>query len=285
VRSAVPGANAGIRCPQNRARRHLGCGNPRTLAGSSSRDSDALWSQIETRRVSKTTMAARPHNPEGIPGSKLPKLAPDARARVRTAELHATETLLDHTRAASKHFLETTDVPAKAGSAKAVGHVAALETVQRDLRDAKIQAGRALFDAVAAEYLPIDLNPEAYSERLTRVVVPFVLRRLPVRRDDRFIEAAILAAVPEWDRRRTTAPPSATALTRHEPAKTIDRLRHEKGWTIEGLAAQAGVDTKQIYKIKHGKPVTTTTITRVAAALGCPPGDLIPATPPLKSQR
>ena len=94
---------------------------------------------------------------------------------------------------------------------------------------------------------------------------------------------------------RTTAAPNqrigdlsdenATALTRHEPAKTIDRLRHEKGWTIEGLAAQAGVDTKQIYKIKHGKPVTTTTITRVAAALGCPPGDLIPATPPLKSQR
>jgi hypothetical protein len=61
----------------------------------------------------------------------------------------------------------------------AVGYVAALETVQCDLRDAKIKASLALFDAVAAEYLAIDLNPKAYSERLMRVVVPFVLLRLP----------------------------------------------------------------------------------------------------------
>jgi DNA-binding Xre family transcriptional regulator len=62
-------------------------------------------------------------------------------------------------------------------------------------------------------------------------------------------------------------------------------LRHEKKWTIEELAAQAGVDIKQIYRIKRGKPVMTTTITRIAAALRCPPGDLIHATPPLGCQR
>ena len=229
-------------------------------------------------------MGARQHNSERMLGSDLPKLAPEARARVRTAELHAIETLMQHTREASKQFLRATDVSAKAGPAN-VASVAALQMVQRELRNAMIHAGRDLFDAAAAEYLPVDRTAESFSERLEDVVFPFVLRRLPLRRDDRLIEAAILAAVPEWDRRRTTAPPSATVLTGHEPAKTIDRLRHEKDWTIEELAAQAGVDIKQIYKIKHGKPVMTTTITRLAGALGCPSGDLIPASPTLKSQR
>jgi DNA-binding Xre family transcriptional regulator len=63
----------------------------------------------------------------------------------------------------------------------------------------------------------------------------------------------------------------------------IDRWRHSKGWTIEVLAEHAGVDIKQIYRIKTEKAVWSTTILKLASALECDPGALLPTT--LKSQR
>ena len=44
-------------------------------------------------------MGATQHNSERPPVSMLPKLGPDARKRVRTAELHAAESLMEHARA------------------------------------------------------------------------------------------------------------------------------------------------------------------------------------------
>lgn len=174
---------------------------------------------------------------------------------------------------------------AKLESAKAES-LAALRTAQRDLRDAGIQAGRALFDAVAAEYLPVDKSPDVYSERLTRVVLPFVFGSLPIQGHDHVVKAAIVSATAEWDTRHTKARPRlATGETHEEATQVIERCRRTKGWTLEQLAAQAGLDIKQVYRIKQGKPVTTTTIRKLAGALGCDPGDLIGMTSPLKSQR
>ena len=220
-----------------------------------------------------------------IPISDLPDLNPDARARVRAAHLYSTEALLEHSRAACTEFLETTAVLPNAGKAKRAGRAGALGVLLRAFRDAKIRAGRALFDTVAAEYLAIDRDPEAYSRRLELVVRPFVLQWLEIVRHDRLIEAAISAAALEWEAQRATPTAPPTSPARRSPAEVIDDFRRRKGWTIDELVAQADVNTNQIYKIKHEKPVWTTTIAKVARALGCPPGDLINTTPPLKSQR
>jgi hypothetical protein len=51
-------------------------------------------------------MGARQPNSGSISGDRLPKLPPDARARVKTAELHAIETLIKDTRTACEQFIE-----------------------------------------------------------------------------------------------------------------------------------------------------------------------------------
>lgn len=225
-------------------------------------------------------MAKRQHSSERIPG--LPVLAPNAEARVRTAELNAIDALVECTRKAAKQFLEATDVHAKAALGKPAQRAIALRRTQRAFRDAMIQAGRTLFDAVAAEYLAIDAI-EAYSIRLRQAVLPFVLRNLPMRLDDDMVEAAIMSKLPEWESRRTMASPPPTALTRQSPIEVIEKFRRMRGWTIEEMAAQANVHIKQIYKVKDGNPVTTITIAKIAGALGCPPGDLLlMASPPQK---
>jgi hypothetical protein len=169
-------------------------------------------------------MGARQHNSERMLESDLPKLAPDARARVRTAELHATEASLEHGRAACKQFLEATEVSPNAGEAKRAGRAAALSVLLRAFRDEKIRAGLALFDAVAAEYLPVDRNAETYSERLTLTVRPFVLRRLEIGRHDRLIEGAISTAVLEWETGRMMPTALPTTLARKSPAEVIEEF-------------------------------------------------------------
>jgi DNA-binding Xre family transcriptional regulator len=63
---------------------------------------------------------------------------------------------------------------------------------------------------------------------------------------------------------------------RETPTHIIDRLRSHKNWTIEELAARAGLNIKQVYKLKRGEGVHMSTISKLAAVLGCEPGDLIP---------
>jgi DNA-binding Xre family transcriptional regulator len=60
------------------------------------------------------------------------------------------------------------------------------------------------------------------------------------------------------------------------PADVIDRLRGAQNWTIEELAGKADVDIKQVYKVKRGEGVHTDTVRKLAGALGCKPGDLLP---------
>jgi DNA-binding Xre family transcriptional regulator len=71
--------------------------------------------------------------------------------------------------------------------------------------------------------------------------------------------------------------PKNTAVTiegeKESPAKVIDRLRGYR--TMEALAAEAGMDIKQVYKIKRGEGVHTDTVRKLAAVLGCKPGDLL----------
>jgi DNA-binding Xre family transcriptional regulator len=61
---------------------------------------------------------------------------------------------------------------------------------------------------------------------------------------------------------------------KESPSEVIDRLRGVR--TIEALAAEAEMDPKQVYKVKRGEGVHTDTIRRLAGALGCKPGDLLP---------
>ena len=56
------------------------------------------------------------------------------------------------------------------------------------------------------------------------------------------------------------------------PEEVIDRLRRSR--TIEKLAEEAGINPKQVYRVKSGLNVKTETITKLAKALGCSPGDL-----------
>jgi DNA-binding Xre family transcriptional regulator len=168
--------------------------------------------------------------------------------------------------------------------------MAALRAAQRDCRDIQVDAHCRLFDVVAAEYFVIDKGIDEYSDRLKHVVFPFVKRCLAVReRQAKFIAAAMNTRVMYWERKLTAIPQSSiftsTGTSRETPAQIIDRLRLEKGWTVEQLAARAGVGETQIYRIKKGKPVSSDTISSVAEALGCHPGDLFPGGHSLKRQR
>jgi transcriptional regulator with XRE-family HTH domain len=75
-----------------------------------------------------------------------------------------------------------------------------------------------------------------------------------------------------------------TASSRETPAQLIERLRRRNGWTMEEVAHRAGVGLNQVYRIKQGLRVNTDTISNVAQALGCNPGDLFPVVPTLKRQ-
>ena len=145
-------------------------------------------------------------------------------------------------------------------------------------RNARIKACGLLFDAAANEYLKVDSDSEVYSERLRDVVLPAVLQAFPVPDDDRFIPAAIQMLVIDWESRRSPVDTPAPET----PAQIIDRLRAKNGRTMEQLAADAGLDTKQVYKVKRGESVRTETILALAAALGCEAGDLLPRDPTRK---
>jgi DNA-binding Xre family transcriptional regulator len=212
----------------------------------------------------------------------LPNLTSDARDRIRAA---VEDTI---------HLLAT-----GAGVAwqplNAIRHptyarwVATLRSSLRAFRDVKVEAQVRLFDAVATEYSRIDRDSEAISERLMQVVLPFVERVLPVKNnDDDFVRAAILTRVMFWDNQRgglSPIPGGRSAFSREEAAQLIERLSRQKGWNMEEVAQQAGVGVNQVYRIKQGKRVTTDTISNVAEALGCHPGDLFPAVSSLKRRR
>jgi len=198
--------------------------------------------------------------------------------------MHAIEAFLRDTRAACNQFTEVSvdiDLP-KAGHSKLSEIKSALKAAQRAFRDAKIRAYQTLLNVVAAEYLIIDSDPEAYSTRLTQDLVPYVCERLPILRDDRLIYATILASVTTWETQRRVGKAAkglyAATSVCDTPGNVIDRFRHQKGWTIEELAGHADVDIKQIYKVKNGETVTTTTIGKIAFALECHPGALIPTS-------
>lgn len=56
----------------------------------------------------------------------------------------------------------------------------------------------------------------------------------------------------------------------------IRELRDMLGWNAEELASRAGTTMKQIYRLESGeRRLTLDWMNRLAAALGCAPGDLI----------
>jgi DNA-binding Xre family transcriptional regulator len=230
-------------------------------------------------------MRTREHKSNRSSATNLPGLSASARARVQGVEVQSREVLQKNMRVACRQYLEATAVPSKAGTATDVGCAPGLNALSRSWRDANIRAGRMLFGALAAEYLRIASDPEVYSERLALVVLPFVLQWVGAEHNDRFIEAAISTELIEWEVRMKIPTELPAALADPSPAEVIDQFRRKKGWTIEATAAHAGMDIKQIYKIKRCAPVTTRTVAKVAEALECPPGGLLPATTALKSQR
>jgi DNA-binding Xre family transcriptional regulator len=72
-----------------------------------------------------------------------------------------------------------------------------------------------------------------------------------------------------------TSPPSLSPVQRLSPAQVIDKLREQRGWTLDQLAAEAGVDRKQVYAVKNEMGVHTNSLKKIARALGCDPGDLL----------
>jgi DNA-binding Xre family transcriptional regulator len=226
-------------------------------------------------------MQDREYSLEKLLITAVSELGPDAGTRIRKAQRIAVDGLLENTLSAWKRLIEVCERRALAGSSTRGERLAALNAAQRAYRNAKIEAYHLVCDAVAAEYLQMD-DPEAFSDRLTEFVLPLVCRSLPKGDDDRFTLAAIRTRVLDWESR--TAKPTSRRPKRERPAQIIDRLRFQKGsWTIEHLAEVAGLAIKQIYKVKREQPVQSSTIAKLARALGCHAADLIPVLPPSKA--
>jgi transcriptional regulator with XRE-family HTH domain len=63
---------------------------------------------------------------------------------------------------------------------------------------------------------------------------------------------------------------------RHRLAVNLQRLRKQRRWSQETLAAEAGLDRPYIRGIARvAKNSTVTVVERVASALGCRLGDLL----------
>jgi DNA-binding Xre family transcriptional regulator len=233
-------------------------------------------------------MQERAGSPGRLRLAELPDLTHDGCTRVRTAWLHAIDILLEDTRAAWKQFVDAADPSPKGRHDIHAERVSALKSTQRANRNAEIDACIFLFDAIATEYLAVDSDLEAYSERL-RMVIPLVRSVLPVRDDHELILAPVQTRVRHWEQQRTApsgTPRTAAVQKRETPAQVIERLRRRKGWTMEALAEQADLDIKQVYKVKRGNPVRSDTIGKLADALECPPGGLIAIAPrPSRARR
>lgn len=223
------------------------------------------------------TIGRPPDQPSAL-RRDLPDLTLDARTRIQTAQLHATDILLEDTHEAWRPFID--GAKSELRGRTVIRRLSALKSAQRAYRNAVIHAYTLLFDAVATEYLAVDTDPEAFSERLERVVIPLVHRGLPVRREHKLILGTIRTRVTHWEQQRILPfdipVRSADVHERETPRQVIERLRRQKGWTMEQMAAQAALDIKQVYRVKRGDRVRSDTIGKLAAALECPPGDLIP---------
>jgi DNA-binding Xre family transcriptional regulator len=208
--------------------------------------------------------------------SALPDITPGALERIRVAQSNAIDILLDHSGKAWSTLV--TQTQSKVTPYSQAERVGSLEYAQQEYCSAIAEAYSLIFDAIASEYLRVDIDAGTYSERLHKVVFPTVVHSMLFRRNDQLILGAIRAKLIEWEgRRRSTATMARrpSGHTRETPEQLIERVRRSKGWTIEKLAGRAGLDIKQVYKVKRGHPVRTDTIQKLAAALECPPGDLI----------
>jgi len=236
------------------------------------------------------------------PLAELSDLTAAAHRRIQAAEVRATELLLQKTSTAWRQFNES-EMRSKGRRATFVKRVKALQRAYRSDLQSKIEACAILFDALATEYLSIDTNPSAYSDRLMQVVYPAVRLSLPIHDPDKVISEATLARVMSWVRRgealnrnlgeptkaqehrknrsestprRANSIPRAISFAVELPAQVIDRLRYQKGWTLEELAGCADLNIKQVYRVKHGDGVHIDTIRKISLALGCEPGCLMP---------
>ena len=216
----------------------------------------------------------------------LPELTPASQARVDAAEARSIDFLLVNTAKAFRTFIAA-ERRAKDGKVTVADRVAALRSCQLSCRKAKTEACLHLFDSMAAEYSRVPAGPEEHAARL-RQIAELVPQRLLVRDDDQLIKAAIDARILRWEDKRTSLsgrlvpPPAAT--NPDSPKAIIDEYRKLQGWTLEQVAQNAGLDIKQLYKVRQGKPVRTDTIGKLAGALGCQTGDLIHSGPTLKGQ-
>lgn len=70
------------------------------------------------------------------------------------------------------------------------------------------------------------------------------------------------------------------AEPQHRLAKSVQRLRKERGWSQEALTDAAGLDRAQISGIERmARNPTITMVERVAQALGCKAGNLLDEHP------
>lgn len=69
-----------------------------------------------------------------------------------------------------------------------------------------------------------------------------------------------------------TNPESQAALLKREPllrlGAAVNRSRNGRGLSQRELATAAGITQRQVSLLENGRPVTTTTMTQVASALG-----------------
>jgi hypothetical protein len=65
------------------------------------------------------------------------------------------------------------------------------------------------------------------------------------------------------------------------PKSIIDAFSIQKGWSLDDIAEKAGIDRRQVFKVRNGRPVRSYVRVALAGLLGVEPRQLLPKEKPL----
>lgn len=167
----------------------------------------------------------------------------------------------------------------------------ALGDVEFDVRS----AANDLFDVYAAQYwnaMQPDLR--GFTNLLSQLVgvvcrdiawpkLEYAARSI---REDKLVEWTERAAEDNTEHVAPRAPASATPPSQHKrrqtenPAETaatiIDRFRIQEGWSLDQLAQKAGLDRRQVFKVRAGRNVRPYVLKALAGVMRVEPSALLP---------
>jgi DNA-binding Xre family transcriptional regulator len=73
---------------------------------------------------------------------------------------------------------------------------------------------------------------------------------------------------------------ASTVKQQRSPQQIVDTFCDKRGWSLDKLADEAGVDRRQVFRVRHGKRVRRFALAAIAEVLGVEPENLISAVVP-----